>query len=69
MDQLHTMVGDAIVTCETTCPKPTNTIIQEITQNTANFSWAVEGMESNWIIEYGEKGFFVRYRYNCFFKH
>ncbi|WP_237274855.1 fibronectin type III domain-containing protein [Tenacibaculum ovolyticum] len=50
---------DASITCETTCPKPSDITINDITQNTANISWTTIEPESNCIIEYGEKGFLL----------
>ncbi len=49
---------DATVICDSsTCPKPTNLMVNETLIDSATLSWDNVGTESNWIIEYGETGF------------
>jgi hypothetical protein len=40
-----------------TCPRPIDLLVTSLTPNSAEISWTAGGLETEWIIEYGEAGF------------
>lgn len=40
-----------------TCPRPSNLVVDEVTESTANLTWTEGDVETQWEVEYGVEGF------------